>query len=159
FLLKPVSWLDYMSRYRCTISPVPNFALDMCNTRIRDHQLLSRRPDLSSIDYIYNGSEPVSAEVVERFYERFAPYGLRPGTIHPAYGMAEATLMITAPSRGGAVATRDVESIRVVSVGRPVGDFQVRIDGPAGPERPGRVGEILVRGSSLTPGYLDAEEE
>ena len=160
FLMKPVSWLDYMSRYRSTVAPAPNFAIDMCNTRIRDRQLEARRPDLGSMDYIYNGSEPVSVEAVERFYERFAPYGMRRGTIHPVYGMAESTLMITAPPRGTPLVTREIDGVKAVSVGKPVGDFQLRVVDEEGREAPaGRVGEILVRGSSVTPGYFEDEEE
>ena len=160
FLMKPVAWLDYISRHRCTISPVPNFAIDMCNTRIRDTQLAARQPDLGSLDYIYNGSEPVNADAIERFYDRFAPFGARRGTIHPAYGMAEATLMITAHPHGEALVTRDVDGVRVVSVGFPRGDFRIRIEGENGEERgANEVGEILVRGESISPGYFQSPEE
>ena len=160
FLMRPVTWLDYISRYRGTVSPVPNFAIDMCNTRIRDHQLASRKPDLGSLEYIYDGSEPVSADAIERFTERFAPYGLRRDVIHPAYGMAEATLMISVPPKGSPLATRDADGVRVVSVGRPVGDTQVRIVDESERELPAEtVGEIAVRGSCLTPGYYEDEEE
>ena len=160
FLMKPVSWLDYVSRYRGTVSPVPNFALDMCVTRIRDHQLEKRKPDLGSLAYLYNGSEPVSGEVIERFYERFAPYGLRRGVVHPVYGMAETTLIVTAPDRSSPLRTRDIDGVRVVSVGRPQGDFEIRIvaeDGGAAP--PGSVGEIAIRGACVTPGYYLNDEE
>lgn len=154
FLMKPVTWLDYASRYRCTISAAPNFAFDMCNTRIRDQHLETRRPDLGSLTYIYNGSEPIHPDVVEGFYERFGPYGLRRGVVHPVYGMAEATLIVTAPPRGAEILVRDVDGQRVVCVGRPLGDFQLRIADEAGRELPSEVvGEIQVRGSSVTPGY------
>jgi acyl-CoA synthetase (AMP-forming)/AMP-acid ligase II len=160
FVMKPVSWLDYLSRYRGQISPVPNFAIDMCNTRIRDHQLESRKPDLGSVEYIYNGSEPVNADAIEGFYERFAPYGLRRGTVNPVYGMAEATLMVTAPPKRGELITREQDGVKVVSVGRAVGDFKIRIANESGKELPAdSVGEILLRGSSLTPGYFENEEE
>lgn len=160
FLMKPVTWLDYASRYRCTVSVAPNFAFDMCTTRIRDQHLDARRPDLGAMAYLYNGSEPVQPEVVERFYERFAPYGLRRGVIHPVYGMAEATLIVTAAERGADLLVRHVEGQRVVSVGRPLGDFQLKIVDEEGKPRPtGAVGEIAIRGSSVTPGYFRSEEE
>ena len=160
FLMKPVSWLDYISRHRCTVSPVPNFAIDMCTTRIRTHQLEARRPDIGSMEYIYNGSEPVNEEAIERFYDRFAAYGARRGTIHPAYGMAEATLLITAHARGESLVTRVVDGVRVVSVGTPAGGFELRIAGQSGEAlAPDAVGEVLVRGGSLSPGYFRDEEE
>jgi acyl-CoA synthetase (AMP-forming)/AMP-acid ligase II len=132
----------------------------MCNTRIRDHQLVARKPDLGSMEYIYDGSEPVSADAIEMFYERFGPYGARRGTIHPAYGMAEATLMITTHPKGEAIVTRDVEGVRVVSVGYPRGDFEIRIVGEGGEVLPAEsVGEVVVRGASISPGYFQNEEE
>lgn len=160
FLMKPVTWLDYASRYRCTISAGPNFAFDMCNTRVRDSHLEARKPDLGSLAYIYNGSEPINPDVVERFYERFEPYGLRRGVVHPVYGMAEATLIVTAAPRGADILVRAVDGQRVVCVGRPLGDFEVRIADEAGRELPPDVaGEIVVRGSSVTPGYYANPEE
>lgn len=160
FLMKPVTWLDYVSRYRCTTTAVPNFAVDMCNTRIRDHQLESRKPDLGSLEYVYDGSEPVSAEAIERFYERFEPYGLRRGVVHPVYGMAEATLLVTAPEPGESMTTRDVEGVKVVSVGRAKGGCEVRIADDEGRMlAPGMIGEVILKGPSLSPGYYQQEAE
>ena len=160
FLMKPVSWLDYLSRYRCSITPVPSFAIDMCNTRIREHQLEARKPDLGCLEYVYDGAEPVSAEAIEIFYERFGPYGVQQGIIHPVYGMAEATLMITAPPRHAEIVSRDFGGRKVVSVGRPVGDFRLKIIDEDFQEVPAEVvGEIAIRGGSVTQGYLENEEE
>lgn len=160
FLMKPVVWLEYMSRHRGTTSVVPNFALDMCNTRIRDHQLASRNLDLGAMEYVYVGSDTVRAVTLETFYERFAPHGVRRGVLHPVYGMAETTLMVTAPGPEEDIVTRDIDGIRAVSVGRSVGDFRIRVvDERERPLPAGRVGELVVNGSSLSPGYFRDEGE
>src|SRR5262249_18794378 len=91
---------------------------------------------------------------------RFAPYGLRRGVVHPVYGMAETTLIVTAPDRSSGIRTRDIDGVRVVSVGRPQGDFEIRIVAEDGREAPpGGVGEIAIRGACVTPGYYLNDEE
>ena len=43
FLARPASWLWAMHRYRATISAAPNFAFEMCATRIDDAELARAR--------------------------------------------------------------------------------------------------------------------
>lgn len=155
FVMKPASWLEYLSARRGTVSACPNFALDMCVTRIRDRHLQSANLDLSSVEFIWNGAEPIQAATVRRFEERFAPSGFREGVIQPAYGMAEASLAVTARPRGSALVSLDRDGTRAVSVGRPIGDFRIRIIGEDGTELPaGATGEILLAGESVATGYF-----
>ncbi len=56
--------------------------------------------DLSCWQLALNGAEPVRAETIRRFAETFAPHGFASSSIYPAYGMAEATVLISAGSRG-----------------------------------------------------------
>ena len=53
-------------------------------------------------------SEPVHAETIERFNRVFAPYGFDPNAIYPMFGMAEATVLISAGARGAGHVTRRV---------------------------------------------------
>ncbi len=156
FIARPVSWLRALSRAGGTLSPIPNFALDLCTDRIPDPQLEEERLDLSTVEYVYNGSEPVRLRSIERFEQRFGPFGLRRGCIYPVYGMSEATLIVTAPAYGEPVVTREIEGRRFPAVGFPLGDFDVRICDEQGRAlQAGRVGELWLRGSSVTPGYWD----
>jgi acyl-CoA synthetase (AMP-forming)/AMP-acid ligase II len=159
FLMRPASWLEALSAHRGEMTGCPNFALDMCTSRVRDRDLEKARVDLSSVRFVYNGAEPVSPATVQRFEERFARFGLRPGVVQPAYGMAEASLAVTARPPGAPLKLREVDGSAVVSVGRPLGDFQIRIADEEGHEvARGVTGEILVRGSSVSPGYHDDDE-
>jgi acyl-CoA synthetase (AMP-forming)/AMP-acid ligase II len=157
FVLKPVSWLEALSRHGATSTAAPNFALAVTCERIPDSQLRRRNLDLSRLRSVFNGAEPVRPLTVRRFEERLREHGLRPGTVRPVYGLAEATLIVTAPDEGSPLRTREIDGLEVVSVGRPLGDTEIRVVPPGAPASQAlpadSVGEILLRGASLTRGY------
>jgi acyl-CoA synthetase (AMP-forming)/AMP-acid ligase II len=168
FVARPGAWLRAISRYRATVSPAPNFAYGLCVDRIRDDEL--EGVDLSSWRVALNGAEPVAAEVLRRFQRRFAAWGFRPEALTPVYGLSEASLAVTFSPidrtftsrrfHRDALAQRleavdDPSGVEIVSVGRPLPDFALRVVGRERrdlPER--RVGRVLVRGPSLMEGYL-----
>jgi acyl-CoA synthetase (AMP-forming)/AMP-acid ligase II len=160
FLMKPVSWLEAITRFRVDGTNCPNFALDVCAWRIPERDLDRRRIDLRSWKYLGLGAEPIRTPSVERFVKRFKRFGFDPLAVHPGYGMAEATLMATSISYREGLTVRRVDGARLVSVGRPVGDTELRILDPDGRQLgAGRVGEVALRGTSVSPGYLDAPQE
>ncbi|HEX9871212.1 MAG TPA: AMP-binding protein, partial [Candidatus Tectomicrobia bacterium] len=101
FLARPERWLWAIHRHRGTISAAPNFAYELCLRRIDDRDLEGL--DLSSWQMALNGAEPISAETVRRFCERFATYGFRPQTMTPVYGLAESSLGAAFPPPGRGV--------------------------------------------------------
>ena len=173
FLEKPVRWLRAIARYRGTISSSPNFAYDFCAAKIRpeDREGL----DLSSWGAALNGSEPVSARTVRRFQETFADHGLRPDVFRPCYGMAEATLLVSAseadrPIRvlpapggpggpGGNDALSDaafwIETADVVGCGPSPRGTVIRIVDPVSRIEcsSGQVGEVWFQGENVAAGY------
>ena len=170
FLARPALWLRTISRFRATISAAPNFAYALCLKRVRDQEL--EGVDLSSWTYAMNGAEPVSAEVMRRFAERFAPFGFDPGSLLPVYGLSEASLAVTfCPRRTPLRAVRlDPQHLArtgqvregtrpIASAGAPVPGVEVEIrdeHGAPAPER--QAGRIWVRGPSVMRGYFGAEE-
>src|SRR5262245_14154048 len=90
FIQRPVRWLWAISRYRPIITGGPNFAYDLCVSKLRPED--AEGLDLSSCKIAVNGAEPVRAETLERFNATFAPYGWGPAAWMPSYGLAEATL-------------------------------------------------------------------
>jgi acyl-CoA synthetase (AMP-forming)/AMP-acid ligase II len=77
FLQKPVRWLSAITRYRATTSGGPNFSYDLCVRQITEAQ--RELLDLSSWTLAFNGAEPVRAETIERFSDRFRDRGFQQG--------------------------------------------------------------------------------
>ncbi|MFI0809371.1 AMP-binding protein [Streptomyces echinatus] len=153
FLQKPFRWLKAISAHRGTISPSPNFGYELCLRKIDGEQRASL--DLSSWRAAVNGAEPVRAETVERFTRRFASVGFGLGTFRPSYGLAEATLLVTADPVGESVRRFPVEGVSRIACGTARGDQSVVVVDTAtlAPAAAGQVGEIWVSGPSVCAGY------
>jgi fatty-acyl-CoA synthase len=175
FVARPALWLRTLSRYRATISPAPNFAYGLCLIRVSDADL--EGVDLSGWQTALNGAESISPAVMRAFCERFAPWGFRPEAMTPVYGLSEAALAVTFSdlSRPYRVTRFDREELaregrarvsaagrEIVSVGRPVPGFRLRIVDPDGRDPcdlpAGNVGQIWIQGPSLMDGYLGDPE-
>ncbi|MFM7069421.1 MAG: AMP-binding protein, partial [Actinomycetes bacterium] len=61
--------------------------------------------DLSSVELLLSGAEPVDPDVFRSFLEVAAPFGLRPSAAFPAFGMAEVCIAGTFPARGEGLRT------------------------------------------------------
>ncbi|MGV9616926.1 fatty acyl-AMP ligase [Nocardia xishanensis] len=106
FVQRPVRWLRAVTRYRATITGGPNFAYELCCRRIpaADREGL----DLSSLEVMFNGAEPIRAETLTKFAAEFAGHGFDSNAFYPCYGLAESTLMTTGPRRGTGAVTLTV---------------------------------------------------
>jgi fatty-acyl-CoA synthase len=171
FLTRPERWLKAFQNYGGTITAAPNFAYELCVRKIADKDIQGL--DLSKLRAALNGAEPVNPETLDRFAERFAPYGFRREAQLPVYGLAEASLAVTFPplhrgplvdrierdtftSQGRAVPARtdDATAIAFVSSGRPIPKHEVRIVDANGQEVSDRTeGFLWFRGASATSGY------
>lgn len=171
FIRRPLTYLKAIDRWRGTITSGPCFNLDLCVDRVRGAALDDL--DLSSLQVLGNGGEPVRASTLRRFSDHFARCGFRPEAHTPSYGLAEATLVVTCVPRDeaprvlrcdrealvrGHAVTADPgaapeQMVELVSCGVPV-DQRVRVTDPDGhvlPDR--RVGEIWTCGGNVSPGY------
>jgi acyl-CoA synthetase (AMP-forming)/AMP-acid ligase II len=119
FMQRPLNWLRAISHYRAEVGCSPNFGFDLCVNRYRSDQM--QGVDLSSWKVALNGAEPVRAETIRRFSETFADHGFDPAAAFPAYGMAEATLLIAGGRRGDGHVTRLVSrsGLQAHAVGPP----------------------------------------
>jgi acyl-CoA synthetase (AMP-forming)/AMP-acid ligase II len=181
FLMKPVCWLQAITRYKATHCGGPNFAYDLCVSKVSAEQL--KTLDLSSWDSAYSGSEPVHSETLKLFAEKFRDCGFKENFFYPCYGMAEATLFISggykqAPPIVKRVQTQALEENKIVEVTHPktssqegtkaiVGcghnwlDYKIVIANPETfePCADGRVGEIWVSSASVTKGYWNRPQQ
>jgi fatty-acyl-CoA synthase len=180
FLKRPVRWLETMSRLRATISFGPNFAYALCVKRVREEDMQGL--DLSSWRAAGCGAEPIRAGNLRDFADKFAPIGFNPRVLVPCYGMAEATLAISFETLGRGVRVDVVDgdelageakarpvaveapgSLEIASCGRTFEGHDLQVFDPEDaesahplPER--SVGEIRVRGPSVTKGYFNEPE-
>ncbi|MEO0604741.1 MAG: phosphopantetheine-binding protein, partial [Myxococcota bacterium] len=171
-----VRWLRAVTRFGGTHSPSPNFGLELAVARTSDADRAGL--DLSSLDVIVNGAEPIRRATEERFVAAFRPHGLGARVITHAYGMSEATAKITSeppdrsPPRFVRVRKSAYEAgrvelanaaepgLEVASNGETVGDTVVRVVDPTTRQALGedRVGEVWVAGGTVAEGYHDAPE-
>ncbi|MBC7817380.1 MAG: fatty acyl-AMP ligase, partial [Planctomycetaceae bacterium] len=158
FIKRPIRWLEAISRYRVTHSQAPNFAYDLCVQKITPEQRATL--DLSSLQVAANAAEPVRAETQRAFYDAFKVCGLRESALAPAYGLAEATLMVSHTRLELPSAATDQIS-NPVSCGRVLDELQVEIVNAETMRRcaTGEVGEVWVAGPCVTKGYWNRPEE
>lgn len=171
FLQKPVRWLKAITKYRVTISGGPNFAYELCTEKVTDEQMQGL--DLSTWDVAFNGAEPIRAETLARFTERFQPVGFRAQTHYPCYGMAETTLIVTGGRKsdppvvrafdGNQLDNRNVQAVapeaggarQLIGCGRALPGETVLIVDPntRRPLADSKVGEIWVQSPCVGAGY------
>lgn len=171
FMLRPDRWLWAIHRYRATLSAAPNFAYELCLSRITDNALEGL--DLSHLRLAFCGAEPVFAETLERFGKRLAPFGFKPQTLYPVYGLAENTLGLTFPplDRGPKVLrierdpflktgiatpcpSPEVAALTFVSCGVPIPGHELRIADEDDRELPdGQQGHVQFQGPSACASY------
>jgi fatty-acyl-CoA synthase len=171
FIARPALWLQTLSRFRGSVSPAPQFAYSLCASRIRDEEMAG--VDLSGWAAALNGAEPIDPEAMRLFVARFSRWGFKASAMTPVYGLAEAGLAVTfsdcrkpplirefdREKLAGRGEARPGAGREIPSVGRPFAGLEIRIvDERDRPLSEGRVGKILIRGASVTPGYFGDPE-
>jgi fatty acid CoA ligase FadD32 len=184
FVRRPGRWMRLLARHpddapeSGTFSAAPNFAFE--HAAMRGLPRDDEPPlDLSNVKGILNGSEPVSPASMRKFFEAFAPYGLKETAVKPSYGLAEATLFVsTTPmnevpriihvdreelnkGRFVEVAADAPNAVTQVSAGKiGVDQWTAIVDTETASELPdGQIGEIWLHGKNMGVGYWGKEEE
>ena len=154
-LQQPLIWIDWIEKFRVTITFAPNFAFGLVNDCAEEIQ--KRHWDLSSMKFVLNGGEAIVAKTARRFLELLQPHSLPRSAMHPAWGMSETSSGVTYSSDFSLDTTSDADSF--VSVGNPIPSFSMRIvDGEGRIVQERQSGELQVTGSTVTEGYYNAPD-
>ena len=180
FIQQPSRWTKQLSKRDNDVNVytvVPNFALEL---GVRYGQPAEGEElDLSALDGLIVGSEPVTAKAVNQFFDVFSRYGLERGMIRPSYGLAEASLLVSTPQADKRpliiYADREKLSEGVVEVVEENQDNAVPLMSNGSVVQPqalvvvdpetrteladGQIGEFWAHGQNMALGYLDRPEE
>ncbi|KAJ4826041.1 hypothetical protein Tsubulata_029786 [Turnera subulata] len=88
FINRPRIWLEMISEFKATCTPVPSFTLPLVVKRggIDKGTLPINLYSMRNLIII---NEPIYKASVEEFIKVFEPFGLNPSSISPSYGLAE----------------------------------------------------------------------
>lgn len=178
FVSSPDIYLKKITLHKGTWICCSNFAFDWMVEKVPDEMLSEL--DLSSLRIAFNGSEPISSEVVNRFLNKFSKYGFKDGVILPAYGMSESTLAITIhpPNTSNkfekisrqellknnkavkAYLNNSKDIIEFANIGKPINGVSIRIADEKGDIlNENEIGEIQAKGEIVTSGYYNSKEK
>lgn len=137
FVRDPLRWIRLLAEFPGAITAAPNFAFDLAAEAAGELEDV----DLSHVNSVLNGSEPIRAASLDAFARAFAPSGLPRTALKPCYGLAEATVFVASAGDEGPTITK-FDRGELVSVGRPYGQRVQIVDK-----------EIWVSGPNVADGY------
>ncbi len=185
-LQSPFDWVraphklfQSVSKYKGTLSWLPNFAYNFCAQKVRERDL--EGVDLSSWRVITNCSEPVKWESHQAFFQRFEKYGLRESALNCSYAMAENVFGVTQTPLGTKPVTDEIDresyinerianppmdgkpTLKMMSSGRTLPNTRLLILSEDGKSLPDKViGEVALQSDCMLTGYYhrpDATEK
>ncbi len=151
---EPLEFLRLVSRHGVTMTFTPNFLLGLLNASA-DRLEETGPVDLSRLRHIISGGEAVVRTTGETFLHRFAPHGLRPDALWPAFGMTETC--------AGSIYSQAFPAFdqgnEFANLGAPVEGLRLRVVDEQDRELgEGEVGELQLTGPMITPGYYNNEQ-
>jgi acyl-CoA synthetase (AMP-forming)/AMP-acid ligase II len=171
YMYRPKRWFALQAEHRVEWNFTTNLA--MANSFASLEQLAPGSLDLSGFQ-LYLAAEKVAPAVLRRCREILARFGAASGAVKVGYGMAENTLgatstkdgsvrtvLVAVDAAGGVRLAQAGEpgAVEVVSIGKPHVGTQVDVVDEQGEELPElRLGELVVRGPCVSPGYYGDTE-
>ncbi len=177
YIRRPTLWMKKVSEHNASVISSPNFGykyfLDFFKPEI------AKGWDLSCVRIIFNGAEPISGHLCEKFLNVLSRYGLKENVFFNVYGLAEAGLAVSFPPVGEGLSYIDADrkslnvgqhvkqscrlneqdSLRLVNLGRSVQDCCIRIcDESNTVLGDNTVGHIQIKGKNVTSGYYNNPE-
>lgn len=148
---RPLSWLQAVSFYRATITGGPCFMLKLCLDNWDENK--TNNFDFSALKHIVVGSEPINEGLVRDFLNLLEDKGLSKEAFTPAYGLAEATLMVSARTSLKSIHKSEYSNYPIVSCGKLYQNVRI-VDVVSGVDcLENQIGEIWINGPSVAHGY------
>jgi acyl-CoA synthetase (AMP-forming)/AMP-acid ligase II len=179
FIREPIRWLQAMTKAQHTVSP--SFGIGYAARRLKAEDVADF--DLSGWRSLVTGAEPVDLSALSAFYELAGPQGFHSTAFVPAYGLAEATLIVSGTPVAEPVVAQRID-LSVLRMGDPVGILdsavfdgrplagtgwiaglgphgcEVSIIDEEGKQVPdGTLGQIIVDSRSVARGYCGSSQE
>jgi len=171
FIRRPNLWLEKSSEKKATILASPNFGYKHVLKRFKPEQ--QEGLDLSKVRLLFNGAEPISADLCREFNQAMLPFGLADTAMFTVYGLAEACLVVTFPKvavelstvhivRNSLIAGEKVDisaqknsgTIELVRLGTAItGTEMIITDENKQPVADNIIGRVLIKGDNVTKGY------
>jgi acyl-CoA synthetase (AMP-forming)/AMP-acid ligase II len=173
WVMQPNTMLQLISKYKCTLAWIPNFALQFLARRINKEERTTY--NLSTLRCLINCSEPVRAQSMDEFITAYSQSQLQPNVLQSSYAMAENVFAVTQSSIDAPVQRICIkattfrnnhlahpvnagtnDTITFVSSGHCLQNNKIKIVSAEGRPLPdGSVGEILIASDSLFDGYYN----
>lgn len=171
FVRRPSLWLEKASEKKATILSSPNFGYKHVLKRFKPEN--QQALDLSHVRLLFNGAEPISADLCREFNAVMEPFGLPPTAMFTVYGLAEACLVVSFPALAQPLSTIHVlrhsliegqpgelvsqatnQSVELVRLGYAItGTEMTIVDANGKPVAENVIGRVLIKGDNVTKGY------
>ncbi|MEW4982342.1 MAG: non-ribosomal peptide synthetase [Cycloclasticus sp.] len=171
FVRRPSLWLEKASEKKATILSSPNFGYKHVLKRFKPES--QQALDLSHVRLLFNGAEPISADLCREFNAVMEPFGLSPTAMFTVYGLAEACLVVSFPALAQPLSTIHVlrhsliegqpgelvsqatnQSVELVRLGYAItGTEMTIVDANGKPVAENVIGRVLIKGDNVTKGY------
>jgi len=173
YVWSPAIWFQAVDKHRASILGSPNFGYQHLLKLYKRRRSQPWQWDLSCVRTIINGAEPISPQLCQAFTDEMAQYGMPAGAMRCAYGLAEASLMVSLcefddgvralyadrcqlnlGDQFQSVDSSDPAAVALVDCGLVFPSMQVRItDGQGQILADGTIGCIEIKGGNVTHGY------
>jgi acyl-CoA synthetase (AMP-forming)/AMP-acid ligase II len=149
FSTRPAVWMETCATHGVTITAAPTFAYQIASRDL----LRSPALHLTQLRAAIVGAEPIGPETLQAFASAGSRHGLRETALCPAYGLAEATLVVSLVPPGDGWKARTVSVDRqinsCVSCGRILDCVTV-----AAPDSGSEAGPIKIAGPAVCHGHI-----
>nr|AEC04356.1 polyketide synthase [Chitinophaga sancti] len=175
FATSPEDWFYNITLFQGTHTAAPNFAFDLACNMVGENALAD--VELSSLEAIVCGGEPVRKATYDAFFNKFSAAGLRQHVFCPHYGLSETGSASTiVPGEGIRTLSLDIAALEegrivyssagekhkdIISCGPiPEGAIILCVDPVTSePCAAGVAGEIWLRTQGTASGYFQLSEE